>query len=112
MIKVVFFKKDDQLCGYEISGHSTVDPDDDDGRLICSAVSSAAILAANTVTEIIGDPALVKCDEGFMTLSCKNPQRCRDILLGIRLHLSALAAEYPERIEIGEIAHDLREDKE
>ncbi len=107
MIDIVFLEKDGRLCGYEISGHSTVDPDDDDGRLICSAVSSSAIMAANTVSEIIGDNAFVRCDDGFLKLICEDTGRCKDILLGLRLHLSALAAEYPDRIKTAQ-----RENKE
>lgn len=100
MIQVHLFYQGNLLVGYEISGHSTVDADDLDGRLICSAVSSAAIMAANTVTEILGDRAEVGFDDGYLRLRCADPAKCRTILEGLRLHVSALAHEYPDRIKI------------
>ena len=100
MIQVRLFYQENLLAGYEISGHSTVDADDLDGRLICSAVSSAAIMTANTVTEIIGDRAEVGLDDGYLRLRCADPARCQMVLEGFQLHVSALAHEYPDRIKI------------
>ena len=100
MIQVRLFYQENLLAGYEISGHSTVDADDLDGRLICSAVSSAAIMTANTVTEIIGDRAEVGLDDGYLRLRCADPARCQTVLEGFQLHVSALAHEYPDRIKI------------
>ena len=100
MILVRLFYQENLLAGYEISGHSTVDADDLDGRLICSAVSSAAIMTANTVTEIIGDRAEVGLDDGYLRLRCADPARCQTVLEGFQLHVSALAHEYPDRIKI------------
>ena len=100
MIQVRLFYQENLLAGYEISGHSTVDADDLDGRLICSTVSSAAIMTANTVTEIIGDRAEVGLDDGYLRLRCADPARCQTVLEGFQLHVSALAHEYPDRIKI------------
>ena len=55
MTSVKFLSKNESLYGFEIKGHSSVDCDDQDGKLVCAAVSSAAYMTANTITEIIGD---------------------------------------------------------
>ena len=55
MTRVKFLFKNGSLSGYEIKGHSTNCVDDLEGKIVCSAVSSAAYMTANTITEIIGD---------------------------------------------------------
>ena len=55
MTKVKLLADEKGLCGFEISGHSSKDGADEVGKIVCAAVSSAAYLAANTVTDIIGD---------------------------------------------------------
>ena len=55
MINVKFFKADDVLIGFEAEGHSMSAPKGE--YLICAFVSSACLMAANTVTEIIGADA-------------------------------------------------------
>ena len=49
MIKARFFTEDHLLCGYEISGHSGSAESGQD--VICAFVSSAAYMAANTLSE-------------------------------------------------------------
>lgn len=100
MISVKLYLRNDALCGFELSGHSTVDEDDFDGKLVCSAVSSAAIMTANTITEIIGDSAAVEANDGYMRVICDNERSCADVLYGFKLHITALCNEYPERIRI------------
>ncbi|MBQ2676336.1 MAG: ribosomal-processing cysteine protease Prp [Clostridia bacterium] len=100
MIKAILFSKEDVLNGFEISGHSTVDADDMEGKLVCSAVSSAAIMAANTITEIIGDSADISTDDGYLKLTVNNPKSCLAVLEGLKLHLSALSQEYPDKIKV------------
>ncbi|MFR2561614.1 MAG: ribosomal-processing cysteine protease Prp [Anaeromassilibacillus sp.] len=50
--------------GFRISGHSGSGEEGND--IICAAVSSAAYMTANTVTEIIGVEAQVAAEEGYM----------------------------------------------
>ncbi len=89
------------IYGFEISGHCSADGDDELGKIVCSAVSSAAFMAANTVTEIIGDEATAKTDEAKMFFSVKNPSdAARAVLKGLRLHLCELSAQYGNNIKI------------
>ena len=42
MTSVKFIYCKDMMVGFKVSGHSTVDENDDYGRLVCSAISSSA----------------------------------------------------------------------
>ncbi|MBQ1928145.1 MAG: ribosomal-processing cysteine protease Prp [Acutalibacteraceae bacterium] len=100
MINVVFYLKNDNLSGFELSGHATVNEYDENGRLVCAYVSSSAIMTANTVSEIICDKADIQCDDGYLKMICQDLSRCEDILQGFRLHITETQKEYPEIIKI------------
>ena len=100
MISVVFFGNE-PYSGFHITGHSDMNPGGPE--ILCAAVSSAAYMAANTVTDVIGCDPTIRVDDGDMYLKLKTEseaQRCRDILDGLQLHLSALAQQYPEIIKL------------
>ena len=67
MTTVTFLKSDDIICGFEISGHSDFAEEGSD--IVCAAISSAAYMTANTVTEILHINAQVTEDDGLMTVS-------------------------------------------
>lgn len=101
MTKVKFFADEKGLCGFEIKGHSSKNCDDELGKIVCAAVSSAAYMAANTVTEIIGDKAAADVSDGFMRFEVTNPcDKTLAVLKGLRLHLGELSAEYGSNIVI------------
>ena len=97
MIRATFYRKGNKLCGFEISGHSGYAEQGSD--IICASVSSAAYMAVNTVTEIIGEYGEATVDDGyleFITESDKNEVQA--VLKGLELHVKALAEEYNEYI--------------
>lgn len=100
MIKVEFFGTE-PAYGFHITGHSDINPEGPE--ILCAAVSSAAYMTANTVTDVIRlDPELLVSD-GDMLLKVKTEQeaiRCRDIFDGLKLHLSAIAQDYPKYMTI------------
>ncbi len=99
MTKVKFFADSKGLYGFEISGHSTDSSDDTEGKLVCSAISSAAYMAANTVSEIIGDTVLADVSDGFMRITVQNiSDSSRKVLSGFKLHISELSKQYKGRI--------------
>ena len=99
MIKVKFFKAEDQLIGFEAKGHSMSAPHGED--IICAFVSSACLMAANTVTEVIGIEAEAKAGEGYLKLMINaSAKPAQDILNGLKLHLSELQKDYPENIHV------------
>lgn len=101
MTRVNFLADDRGLYGFEISGHSSEDGDDEVGKIVCAAVSSAAYMAANTVTDIIGDLAEVFVDDAVMRFYVKKPSYCTvKVLEGLRLHLNELSEQYGSNITI------------
>lgn len=87
--------------GFSITGHSTKDAGDDEGRALCAAVSSAAYMAANTITEVIKDNAEIKVNDGEMVLKVQNPSdKTIAVLDGLKLHLSELSKQYGKRLSV------------
>ncbi len=86
-----------------MKGHSTASAEDEVGRLVCSAVSSAAYMTANTITEIVDAVAEIQVDEkkGEMFLNVSSDfEEALPILCGFKLHLEQLSGQYPEHITI------------
>ncbi|MDD3692604.1 MAG: ribosomal-processing cysteine protease Prp [Oscillospiraceae bacterium] len=100
MTKVRFFKNNNVLTGFEIKGHAGAGCAGND--IVCAAISSAAQMTANTITEIIGVPAQVKQQEGLLlvSLSAENAKKCRHVIEGLKLHLTELQRQYPHNITI------------
>jgi len=94
-----FFADDSGLYGFEVSGHSTNSEKDIEGKLVCSAVSSAAYMAANTIIEVIGDSCDTKVSDGYMKIYVKNiSETSRIVLNGLKTHISELSKQYDSRI--------------
>ena len=99
MIRVRFLVGNRQLAGFEIRGHA--DFADIGKDIVCASVSSAALMAANTITEIIGAKADANADNGAMLFMVDEPcERTETVLKGLELHLTELAKQYPENIKI------------
>ena len=101
MIYVNFFKSDYELVGFEVTGHS--DYEDKGKDIVCAAVSSAAFMAANTITEILN----VKVDlqyreDGYIKLMLcfADAKACKVVMQGLKLHLSALEEQYKQNITV------------
>ena len=99
MIKARFFTEDNLICGYEISGHSGSAEAGQD--IICAFVSSAAYMAANTLSEILGAEIEAEVADGFMEIRVASKlSEAQQILEGLRLHLRSLAGDYPDNIKV------------
>ena len=99
MIRVRFKTVNGLIHGYQINGHADVDDIGQD--IVCAAVSSAALMTVNTITEIIGTHALIVTRSGFMYVRITDRvDACQDILNGFRLHLQALEEQYPTRVHL------------
>ena len=104
MTKVKFFLDGETVIGFSIKGHSTKNSADQSGKLVCSAVSSAAYMAANTILEIIGDSATVEVNEALMEIRVENPKEDTKVVLkGFKLHIEQLAEQYSNNIKISEV---------
>ena len=100
MIEAIFTVTDKVIQGFEISGHS--DYSEQGSDIICAAVSSAAYMAANTVTEVQSLSAEITEQDGLMKLSLspKDAKAAEVVLNGLLLHLNALSQEYSQFIKV------------
>jgi uncharacterized protein YsxB (DUF464 family) len=100
MIRVVFTQHHDIPAGFELRGHAGAGSAGND--IVCAAVSSAVYMTANTVTEILGVNAGIKEKNGYMKVIIpeEDRSRCEAVMAGLKLHLTALAGQYPRNIHI------------
>ena len=97
MIRIHFRTRQEQLIGFRIDGHAGAGTAGED--IVCAAVSSAAYMAANTLTEVLSLPADITVEDGLMDLTITgDATAAQAILSGLRLHLTALHEEYPRRV--------------
>ncbi len=100
MITVKFFRSGGLIEGFEISGHSGAG---ENGRdIVCSAVSSAAYLVANTVLEVLKIKADAVVRDGYMkfVIPKANLSETKVLTEGLALHLTELQNQYPQHIKI------------
>lgn len=88
------------ILGFHISGHSGFAEAGSD--IVCAFVSSAAYMAANTITEIIRADSSAQDSEGDMLLIVKkkDAEQCRVVLEGLKLHLMNTEEQYPEFLKV------------
>ena len=99
MIRVRFMTAHGLLSGFSLSGHAGAGEYGQD--IVCASVSSAALMTANTITEIIGAAADVAEDDGYLSVTVQSRiKECQDILSGFRLHIQAHAEEYPKAVQL------------
>ncbi|MBO4893982.1 MAG: ribosomal-processing cysteine protease Prp [Clostridia bacterium] len=99
MINATFFIKGENLSGFSLEGHSGFE---DEGKdIVCAAVSSAAYMAVNTLTDVINEEAQVKESEGKLELkvACPSPT-AGAVLRGLEIHLKNLSDQYPENVTV------------
>ena len=106
MINIVFHLNIGIIYGFDISGHSGWDEAGKD--IICAAVSSAAYMTANTVTDIMNIYADTFVDDGKMHINITNMQdaeKAQIILRGFLLHVNELSTQYNDfiKVEISEV---------
>lgn len=101
MTTVRFFGSGAQLTGFCLNGHAGKNAEDENGRLVCAAVSSAAYMTANTLSEIIGARLNAKVEDGFMrVLVLTKAEQCNPLLQGFKLHMEQLEKQYKGSITV------------
>ncbi len=100
MTKVVFKNRNGIPNGFTLSGHAGAG--DAGYDIVCSAISSAAYMTANMLTEIFNENITADIGDGFMsiTLSDGASPVASDILRGFKLHMEQLCGQYPDFIKI------------
>ena len=98
MISVTFYKKCGEFIGFEFSGHSYYAEQGFD--IVCSAVSSAAYLTANNITDIYGIKADVTVSDGHMKLTAEKSDNLNRNIDGLYRHSLQLQEQYQNDIKV------------
>ncbi|MBR2411133.1 MAG: ribosomal-processing cysteine protease Prp [Clostridia bacterium] len=97
MVKASFCIREDS-ASFTVKGHSGFAEAGED--IVCAAVSSAAYMAVNTVTEILGEKGSVKVKDGYLQFKVSGNNAARDIIRGLLLHLEELSKDYPDYVTV------------
>ena len=100
MTTAKFLFSDDVVVSFELSGHSGAGEYGTD--IVCSAVSSAVYMAANTILEIMKLNAEAEVRDGYFkfTMTCDDARKSKTITDGLYLHLSELQSQYPNNLKL------------
>ncbi|MDR0404810.1 MAG: ribosomal-processing cysteine protease Prp [Oscillospiraceae bacterium] len=101
MIIVRILRKQNDLLGFDIKGHAGEEEAGE--NIVCAAVSSAAHMAINTITDVIHAHAQVYVDPDgalFARIISGYNQSCNDVLKGLESHLVEISKEFPHAISI------------
>lgn len=100
MTTVTFHKQGDLLLGFKAKGHSGYAEEGED--IVCSAISSAAIMTVNTITEILKIKANVTEGDGVLELRLplNDAEKADAVMQGFLLHLNALTEQYSKYIKL------------
>ena len=88
------------LTGFTVRGHAGWAQAGKD--IVCAAVSSAALMTANTLTEVLKAPCDVSADNGEMRVLLYEPDAplAQQLLRGFSLHMRAMSREYPDHLKV------------
>lgn len=87
------------MCGFRIAGHAGAGQAGED--IVCAAVSSAAYMAANTITDVLLLPADITVRDGYMELTVTGSLLpARRFYPASGLHMQAMQEQYPERVHL------------
>ena len=100
MTTAKFLFSDETVISFELSGHSGAGEEGTD--IVCSAISSAVYMAANTIIEIMRlNPETVVRD-GYLKvqMNSEDARKSKVITDGLYLHLSELQSQYPNNLKL------------
>ena len=99
MICFKFVRSGKANIGFECKGHAGYAQAGQD--IVCAAVSSAAYLAANTITDFLNIAARAEAKDGYMLLMLEEESaQGTKVLDGLEAHIRSLAQEYPRSIKV------------
>ena len=100
MTTAKFLFLDDTIVSFELSGHSGAGEEGTD--IVCSAVSSAVYMAANTIIEILKLTPETEVRDGYLKLkmNLSDALKSKVITDGLYLHLSELQGQYPNNLKL------------
>ena len=107
MTRCEFFRENERITGFSVSGHSGYAEAGQD--ILCAAISAAVALTETTINDVCGGKAKVRVNEEdariTLTLpaSCDEEESVQAVLSGMMLTLISLREDYPDYIEVLEV---------
>jgi len=107
MTRCEFFRENERITGFSVSGHSGYAEAGSD--IVCAAISAAVAMAECTINDVCGGKAKVrvKDEQARITLtlpaSCEEEDAIQSVLAGLMLYLISLRDEYSDYIEVLEV---------
>ena len=100
MTKAKFLFCENYVVSFELSGHSGAGECGTD--IVCSAISSAVYMAANTILEIMKIEARAEAYDGYLKVEMTpdDAKKAKVITDGLYLHLSELEGQYPNNLKL------------
>ncbi len=104
MTRCEFFRENERITGFSISGHSGYAEAGQD--IVCAAVSAVVTMAEATINDVCGAKAKVRVKEEdarvTLTLpaSCEEEEAIQAVLAGMMLTLCDMREQYPDYIEV------------
>ena len=100
MTKIRFTLKSGQPVSFLMEGHAGAGLSGNDS--VCAALSSAAYMAANTITDVMGVRADAAVSDARFSLSLPDdtPREAIQVMEGLRLHFVQLEDQYPASIQL------------
>ena len=107
MTKCEFFRENERITGFSVSGHSGYAEAGQD--IVCAAISAAVALAECTINDVCGGKAKVRVKEADARITLTLPATCEEeeavqaVLAGMMLYFINLRDDYPDYIEVLEV---------
>ena len=100
MTKVTFRLREGKISGFCLDGHSNYATSGND--IVCAALSSAAYLVINTITDVMNIPADADAKDGYIGIVIEKgyEEQCKEILKGFEIHINSLKKQYPKNIKV------------
>ncbi len=100
MTTAKFLFSGETVVSFELSGHSGAGDAGTD--IVCSAISSAVYMAANTIIEIMKLNPQTVVRDGYLKvqMNLDDARKSKVITDGLYLHLSELQGQYPNNLKL------------
>ena len=107
MTKCEFFREQERITGFSISGHSGYAEAGSD--IVCASISAAVTMAEAIINDVCGGKAKVRVKEADARITLTLPTVCEEeeaiqaVLTGMMLYLINLRDDYEDYIEVLEV---------
>jgi len=107
MTRCEFFRENERITGFSVSGHSGYAESGAD--IVCAAISAAVAMAECTINDVCGSKAKVRVKDADARITLTLPATCEEeesvqaVLAGLMLYLISLRDEYSDYIEVLEV---------